>query len=86
MRGSRVLLLDEPTSGVTPAMIPRILEFVESLARDTGLTVIIIEHNLNVVREVGDWVYLMAGGSVEAFGVPDEVLRQEALVRIFPTW
>ena len=46
---------------------------------------IIVEHNLNVVREIGDWVYLMARGRVEVFGKPAEVLRDESLKTIFPT-
>ena len=84
MSESRVLLLDEPTSGVSPAMIPKLLELIQSLAEKDGCTVIMIEHNLNVVRDVGDWVYLMSRGAVEVFGIPEEVLQQDALVAAFP--
>jgi ABC-type branched-subunit amino acid transport system ATPase component len=82
---SRILLLDEPTSGIHPDMIQRLLKLIAQLASDQRRAVIMVEHNLNVVREVGDWIYLMARGRVEIFGKPAEVLRDESIVRLFPT-
>ena len=81
---SQVLLLDEPMSGVHPDMVARILKLIKKLADNEGRTVVMIEHNLNVVKWIGDWVYLMAGGRVEVFGRPDEVLRNKALNAVFP--
>ncbi len=82
---ARVLLLDEPTSGVHPDMIDKLLDLIQRLADDDGRTVVMIEHNLNVVKRVGDWVYLMAGGRIEVFGKAQEVLRDSTLQEIFPT-
>jgi len=81
---SQILLLDEPTSGVHPDMIAKILGLIQQLAGNDGKTVVMIEHNLNVVKSVGDWVYLMANGKVEVFGKPEEVLRDSTLQEIFP--
>ena len=80
-----ILLLDEPTSGIHPDMIRKLLGLIKRIAEERGKAVIIVEHNLNVVREIGDWVYLMARGRVEVFGKPAEVLRDESLKTIFPT-
>jgi len=82
---AKVLLLDEPTSGVHPDMIENLLGLIQQLAGTDGRAVIMIEHNLNVVRRVGDWVYLMAGGRIEVFGKPEEVLRDTRLLELFPT-
>ena len=82
---ARVLLLDEPTSGVHPDMITTLLDLIQRLARVDGRVIIMIEHNLNVVKRVGDWVYLMAQGRVEVFGKPDEVLHATVLQESFPT-
>ena len=82
---AKVLLLDEPTSGVHPDMIDKLLGLIQRLADNDGCVVIMIEHNLNVVRRVGDWVYLMAGGRIEVFGKPEEVLRDTTLLEVFPT-
>ena len=82
---SRALLLDEPTSGIHPDMIDKILGLIERLADEHGKAVIMIEHNLNVVRRVGDWVYLMNRGRLEVFGKPSEVLRDESLKSVYPS-
>ena len=82
---AKVLLLDEPTSGVHPDMIEKLLDLIQQLADNDGHVVIMIEHNLNVVKRVGDWVYLMARGRIEVFGKPDEVLRDATLMEVFPT-
>lgn len=70
---AEILLLDEPTAGVSPAMVPQILEVIISL-RNRGKAVILIEHNLNVVSEIGDWVFFMDEGQVTYFGLPADVL------------
>lgn len=81
----KVLLLDEPTSGVHPDMIEKLLELIQKLADNDGRVVIMIEHNLNVVKRVGGWVYLMVDGVNKYFGPPQEVLRDETLKKVFPT-
>jgi ABC-type branched-subunit amino acid transport system ATPase component len=75
---SELLLLDEPTAGVNPAMIGEILELIRRLAKN-GKTVLIIEHNLNVVLSLCDWVYLLDDGELVAFGTAKEVLGDGAL-------
>jgi ABC-type branched-subunit amino acid transport system ATPase component len=50
-----------------------------------GKTVVVIEHNLRIVQKLGDWVYLMEEGRIEAFGPPSEVLRDKTLVSMFAT-
>jgi ABC-type branched-subunit amino acid transport system ATPase component len=70
---AEILLLDEPTAGVSPAMVPQLLEIIRSL-RDQGKAIILIEHNLNVVTEIGDWVFFMDEGQVTYFGLPADVL------------
>jgi ABC-type branched-subunit amino acid transport system ATPase component len=70
---AEVLLLDEPTAGVNPQMVASLLEVIRRLAKE-GKTVVVIEHNMNVVVEIADWVCFMNNGQVESFGLPNEVL------------
>lgn len=86
MSDAQVILLDEPTSGVSPAMVEQLLRKIQELAEVHGRTVLMIEHDLRVVEQVGDWVYLLSRGAVEVFGVPEEVLRRESLARIFRSY
>ncbi len=79
---AEVLLLDEPTAGVNPQLIDRLLEVIRGLAAE-GRTVVLIEHNMTVVLEVADWVYFMDDGEVVMFGLAEEVLSDETLKRSY---
>lgn len=71
--GFDLLLLDEPTAGVNPAMVKPILGLIRRLSNE-GKTVVVIEHNMTVVLEISDWVYFFDLGKVVSFGLPDDVL------------
>jgi ABC-type branched-subunit amino acid transport system ATPase component len=77
-------LLDEPTAGVNPERVIDLLTVIRKLA-ESGHAVVVIEHNLQSVRQLADWVYVMDAGSIEAFGSPSEVLHDSALQRLFPS-
>jgi ABC-type histidine transport system ATPase subunit len=62
-------------------MVADLLRVIRDLA-EQDKTVVIIEHDLGIVREAGDWVYVMGRGQIEAFGAPDEVLRDASLDRL----
>ena len=62
---AKVLLFDEPSSGVDPTWVGRIMELIKDLAK-SGKTICIVEHNLEVVRGVSDKVYFMAEGRASA--------------------
>jgi len=66
------LLLDEPTAGVNPQFIDRLLAVIRQLAGD-GKTVVMIEHNMDVVLNVAEWVYFMDEGQITTFGSPRDV-------------
>jgi ABC-type branched-subunit amino acid transport system ATPase component len=76
--GADVFLLDEPTAGVNPEMVRLLLDLIRRLAEE-GKTIVVIEHNMNVVMEVADWVFFMDNGQIVAFGLPDEVLGDRAV-------
>ncbi len=78
-----VLLLDEPTAGVNPAMIDKILSIIKDMAKRMNKMVIVIEHNMNVVYKISDWVYFMNEGAITAFGLPDDVLGNEEVKRLY---
>jgi branched-chain amino acid transport system ATP-binding protein len=77
MSDPTMIVLDEPTAGLAPASRPRLCEHIESL-RDEGLTVLLVEHDLHVVRQVADWVVVMAGGRIVAEGRADSHLTEPA--------
>ena len=76
------LLLDEPTAGIHPNMVGILMQAIHRSA-DEGKTVIVIEHDLKYVRDLGHWACLMVSGRVEAFGTPADVLSSPAVAKSF---
>jgi branched-chain amino acid transport system ATP-binding protein len=68
----RALLLDEPAAGMTAGDLPRLAAVVERLAA-RGVAVLLVEHNLRLVRRVATWVTVLDAGRVIAEGPPDAV-------------
>lgn len=74
-----VLLLDEPLSGLSPNALDEVVPIVRKLA-EGGRAVCLIEHNLDVIREVCDVVSYLDGGRVLAHGKPEDLMRDAQLV------
>jgi branched-chain amino acid transport system permease protein len=77
-----VLLLDEPASGVDPQWVGRILELIRQCAR-AGLTVCLVEHNLEAVTAVADHAYFMEAGRIIAEGRPEALMADTRLAEIY---
>ncbi|APR38183.1 amino acid ABC transporter permease/ATP-binding protein [Paraburkholderia sp. SOS3] len=71
----RVLLLDEPTSALDPELVGEVLDVIQRLAREEGLTMIISTHQLRFADQVADRVVFMSGGNVVEEGPAHELLR-----------
>jgi branched-chain amino acid transport system ATP-binding protein len=74
-----LVMLDEPMAGVNPALTQSLLEHIKSL-RDEGVTVVFVEHDMDVIRDISDWVVVMAQGQIIAESLPDRLGDNEAVV------
>lgn len=74
-----LIMLDEPMAGVNPALKQSLLGHVKSL-RDEGRTVLFVEHDMDMVRDISDWVVVMAQGRIVAEGPPDDVMANQAVI------
>lgn len=79
MTDPKLIMLDEPMAGVNPALTQSLLEHVKSL-RDEGITVMFVEHDMDVVRDISDWVIVMAEGKIIAEGPPESISQNQAVV------
>jgi branched-chain amino acid transport system ATP-binding protein len=79
MADPELVMLDEPMAGVNPALKQSLLGHVKSL-RDEGRTVLFVEHDMDMVRDISDWVVVMAQGKVIAEGPPDSVMRDQRVI------
>ena len=72
--------LDEPCAGMNPMEHKKVLGLIKHLAEERNLTFVLVEHDMDVVFSVSDWVVVMNKGEVLAEGVPDEI-RGDPIVR-----
>ena len=67
-----VILFDEPTSALDPEMVKDVLEVIKELA-DTGMTIVIVTHEMGFAKQISDRVFFMDGGIIAEQGTPEEV-------------
>jgi len=79
MAEPQLLMLDEPTAGVNPALKQSLLGHIRQL-REDGLTVVFVEHDMDVVHDISDWVVVMGEGAVVAEGTPEEVMANPRVI------
>ncbi len=79
MADPELVMLDEPMAGVNPALKQSLLGHVKSL-RDEGRSVLFVEHDMDMVRDISDWVIVMAQGQVIAEGPPDSVMGDQRVI------
>jgi ABC-type branched-subunit amino acid transport system ATPase component len=80
MNEPKMLLLDEPTAGVNPALIDPIVERLRLANTSFGITLLIIEHNMRVVMDLAERIHCLAHGKLLASGTPREI-RADPRVR-----
>ena len=79
MTNPTLVMLDEPMAGVNPALKQSLNEHVKAL-RDEGMTVLFVEHDMDMVHDISDWVIVMAEGRVIAEGTPDQISSNPAVI------
>jgi neutral amino acid transport system ATP-binding protein len=79
MVNPELVMLDEPMAGVNPALTQSLLGHIKDL-REQGMTVLFVEHDMDMVRDISDWVIVMAEGRVVAEGQPDVVMSNPAVI------
>jgi neutral amino acid transport system ATP-binding protein len=79
MSEPRLLMLDEPMAGVNPALAQTIIGHVQTL-RDDGLSIVFVEHDMDVVRTISDWVVVMSEGEVIAEGKHSSIVANERVI------
>jgi lipopolysaccharide export system ATP-binding protein len=78
----RILLLDEPFSGLDPCIVEEIVAILRSLAAG-GTGILVTDHNAHTMVRVGDFAYLLAEGRIVSQGVPGEMLDGEEARKIY---
>jgi neutral amino acid transport system ATP-binding protein len=80
MARPKLLLLDEPMAGINPTLGKRLLDHMQRLRKEEGVTFLFIEHDMEVVMNHSDRVVVMADGRVIAAGEPHEVRKDQTVI------
>ena len=78
--GADLLMLDEPTEGLAPLIVDRVMEVVKDV-RDAGITVLLVEQNVRVALDLADRVYVLAHGQIVHEATPEELRADEETVQ-----
>jgi ABC-type branched-subunit amino acid transport system ATPase component len=79
---AEIYLFDEPFAGLFPEMVKLVVEIIKEL-RHQGRTVVLIEHNMDLIRELSDVVIVLDGGKFLAAGLPAEVLARTDVLEAY---
>lgn len=79
---AKILLLDEPAAGMNPQESEDLLRFIKRL-RDEGYTIILIEHDMNVVMNISDRIYVIDYGKKIAEGLPSEIANNKRVIEAY---
>ena len=79
----QLLLLDEPTAGMSIPDKPGMVELIRKVSRERGVTVILIEHDMDIVFSVADEITVLHQGAVVAQGTPQEIKSNEQVQKIY---
>jgi len=83
MSDAKLLLLDEPVSGVNPTLAHEIFSRILKLRDELGLTFFIVEHRLDIALSYVDQMFAMALGRIIASGPPDDVLSNKTVIEAY---
>ena len=80
--GPKLLLLDEVMAGLNPSEIVEIIDIIRKI-RDSGVTVLLIEHVMHAVMSLSDDIYVLSYGKIIAHGSPQEVVANTAVIEAY---
>jgi ABC-type branched-subunit amino acid transport system ATPase component len=79
----RMILLDEPMAGVAPVLAEQLLAHIADLRANRGVTICVIEHDMDVIMSISDKVVVMDEGRVIATGTPDAIQANERVIEAY---
>jgi branched-chain amino acid transport system ATP-binding protein len=81
--GPSLLLLDEPTAGMASEQVPELIETIGNIRAHGGHTIVMVEHNMNVVMNISDRITVMSSGAVLADGTPAQISQDAQVQRVY---
>ena len=83
IRNPSLVLLDEPTAGVNPTLTKKFMEFIRDLQRNHANTFFLVEHDMNLISNICDYVYVLDSGANIAEGTPQHILNDPKVLEVY---
>ena len=80
MTKPKMLLLDEPTAGINPTLINGLMNRLQRVNTEFGITLFVIEHNMRVIMNLAEYIYCLAHGELLAEGKPDQIQSDQRVI------
>jgi branched-chain amino acid transport system ATP-binding protein len=78
-----VLLLDEPTAGMSSEQVPALLDIIDDIMKSGDKTIVLVEHRMDVVMSISDFITVMHQGRILAEGTPQEIAANEEVQKAY---
>jgi len=83
MSGAKTILMDEPVSGINPALAHEVLQHIKNLREQLGITFLLVEHRLDIALPYVEYLYAMDKGKVITHGAPDKVVSDPRVIESY---
>ncbi|MEE8606857.1 MAG: ABC transporter ATP-binding protein [Nitrospiraceae bacterium] len=83
MNQPKLLLLDEPTAGISPVLINSLIDRLKRINSEIGVTLFVIEHNMRVIMDLAEHIYCLAHGQLLAEGPPEEIRTDQRVINAY---
>ena len=81
--GPKLLLLDEPAAGMNPQETHDLMELIAFIRKEFNLTILLIEHDMNVIMNIAQHIYVLEYGKKIAEGTPKEIQQNDHVIRAY---
>ncbi len=78
-----LLLLDEPTAGMASEQVPELIQIIDRVRHQGQRTIVLVEHNMNIVMSISDRITVMSSGAVLAEGAPAEIAHNQQVQQVY---